>query len=55
MVARLISVNEDTELSDLHDVFQQVLGWGGDLGFQSFPKMVRISFDYTNQLVYMFS
>jgi Plasmid pRiA4b ORF-3-like protein. len=33
MVARLISVNEDTELSDLHDVFQQVLGWGGDLGY----------------------
>src|SRR4029077_20001368 len=33
MVARLISVNEDTELSDLHDVFQQALGWGGDLGY----------------------
>ena len=33
MVARLISVSEDTELSDLHDVFQQVLGWGGDLGY----------------------
>ena len=32
MVARLISVNEGTELSDLHDVFQQVLGWSGDLG-----------------------
>ena len=32
MVARLISVSEDTELSDLHDVFQQVLGWSGDLG-----------------------
>jgi hypothetical protein len=27
MVARLISVSDDTELSDLHDVFQQVLGW----------------------------
>ena len=27
MVAHLMSVNEDTELSDLHDVFQQVLGW----------------------------
>jgi hypothetical protein len=24
MVARLISVNDDAELSDLHDVFQQV-------------------------------
>ena len=33
MVARLISVSEDTELSDLHDVFQQVLGWSGDLGY----------------------
>ena len=33
MVARLISVNEDTELSDLHDVFQRVLGWGGDLRY----------------------
>ena len=32
MVARLISVSEDTELSDFHDVFQQVMGWGGDLG-----------------------
>jgi hypothetical protein len=28
MAARLISVSEDTELSDLHDVFQQVLGIG---------------------------
>ena len=33
MVARLISVSEDTELSDLHDVFQQVLGWSGGLGY----------------------
>ena len=33
MVARLISVSEDTELSDLHDVFQQILGWSGDLGY----------------------
>jgi hypothetical protein len=33
MVARLISVSDDTELSDLHDVFQQVLGWSGDLGY----------------------
>src|SRR5258705_13726280 len=47
MVARLISVSDDTELSDLHDVFQQVLGWSGDLGysfrihgkeFNSFPR-----------------
>ena len=33
MVARLISVSDDTELSDLHDVFQRVLGWSGDLGY----------------------
>jgi len=33
MVARLISVSDDTELSDLRDVFQQVLGWSGDLGY----------------------
>ena len=33
MVARLLSVSDDTELSDLHDVFQQVLGWSGDLGY----------------------
>jgi Plasmid pRiA4b ORF-3-like protein len=39
MVARLISVNEDTELSDLHDVFQQVLGWGGDLGYPFRPRL----------------
>jgi hypothetical protein len=32
MVARLISVSDDTELSDLHDVFLQVLGWSGELG-----------------------
>ena len=30
---RLISVSDDTELSDLHDVFQQVLGWSGELGY----------------------
>ena len=33
MVARLISVSDDTELSDLHDVFQRVMGWSGDLGY----------------------
>ncbi|HET6892763.1 MAG TPA: plasmid pRiA4b ORF-3 family protein, partial [Pyrinomonadaceae bacterium] len=33
MVARLISVSDDAELSDLHDVFQQILGWSGDLGY----------------------
>jgi hypothetical protein len=33
MLARLVSVSEDTELTDLHDVFQQVLGWSGQLGY----------------------
>jgi hypothetical protein len=33
MVARLISVSDDTELSDLNDVFQRVLGWSGELGY----------------------
>jgi hypothetical protein len=33
MVARLISVSDDTELSDFHDVFQHVMGWSGDLGY----------------------
>ena len=33
MVARLISVSDDTELSDLHDVFQQVMCWNGDRGY----------------------
>ena len=26
MVARLISMSDETELSDLHDIFQQVVG-----------------------------
>jgi hypothetical protein len=34
MVARLISVSDDTELSDFRDVFQHVMGWSGDLGHQ---------------------
>ena len=33
MVARIMSVSDDTELTDLHDVFQQVLGWSGQLGY----------------------
>ena len=33
MVARLISVSDETELSDLDDVFQRVMGWSGDLGY----------------------
>jgi hypothetical protein len=30
---RLISVRYDMELTDLHDVFQRVLGWAGELGY----------------------
>jgi hypothetical protein len=33
MVVRLMSVSDDTELTDLHDVFHQVLGWSGQLGY----------------------
>src|SRR5690242_11496778 len=33
MVARLLSVSDDTELPALHDIFQQVLGWRGQLGY----------------------
>jgi|SRR5271165_2676322 len=33
MVARLISASDDTELTDLHDVFQRVLGWSGNVGY----------------------
>src|SRR5690348_14726387 len=33
MVVRLLSVSDDTELPDLHDAFQQVLGWSGRLGY----------------------
>jgi hypothetical protein len=33
MVVRLLSVSDDTELPDLHDAFQQVLGWSGQLGY----------------------
>jgi len=33
IVARPISVSDDTELSDLHDILQHVSGWNGDLGY----------------------
>jgi len=32
MVVRLLSVSDDTELTALHEIFQQVLGWSGQLG-----------------------
>ena len=38
MVARLLSVSDDTELSDLHDVFQQVLGWSVGYSFRIHGK-----------------
>jgi hypothetical protein len=42
MVARLMSVSDDTELTDLHDVFQQVLGGVVSLGIP-FRSMGRSS------------
>ena len=33
MVIRLISVSDQTQLPDFHDVFRAVLGWSGDLGY----------------------
>ena len=33
MVIRLISVSDQTQLLDFHDVFRAVLGWSGDLGY----------------------
>ena len=33
MVVRLLSVSDDMELPALHDAFQQVLGWSGQLGY----------------------
>jgi hypothetical protein len=32
MVVRLLAVSDDTELTALHEIFQQVLGWSGQLG-----------------------
>jgi hypothetical protein len=42
MVVRLMSVSDDTELTDLHDVFHQVLGWSGQLDIP-FGSMGRSS------------
>lgn len=33
MVIRLISVSDQMQLPDFHDVFRAVLGWSGDLGY----------------------
>jgi len=33
MVIRVVSVPDDTELTDLHEIFQPILGWNLDLGY----------------------
>jgi hypothetical protein len=33
MVIRLVSVSDQMQLPDFHDVFRAILGWQGDLGF----------------------
>jgi hypothetical protein len=33
MVIRLVSVSDHLDLPDFHDVFQTLLGWSGDLGY----------------------
>jgi hypothetical protein len=33
MVVRVLSIPEDVEITDLHDVFLSMLGWQHDLGF----------------------
>lgn len=33
MVIRLISVSDQLELNEFHEVFQTVLGWSGDVGY----------------------
>jgi Plasmid pRiA4b ORF-3-like protein len=33
IVARVFSISDDVEITDLHDVFLSMLGWQHDLGF----------------------
>jgi Plasmid pRiA4b ORF-3-like protein len=33
IVARVFSISDDVEITDLHDVFLSMLGWQQDLGF----------------------
>ena len=33
IVARVFSISDDVEITDLHDVFLRLLGWQHDLGF----------------------
>src|ERR687892_2359711 len=51
MVIRLISVSDQLQLPDFHDIFRAILGWAGDLGyiirihgqeFNSFRRKTRL-------------
>jgi len=33
LVIRLVSVSDQMQLPDFHDVFRTILGWRGDLGY----------------------
>lgn len=33
MIIRLVSVSDQLELPELHEVFRAILGWSGDLGY----------------------
>jgi hypothetical protein len=33
MVIRLVSVSDQMELPEFHEVFRAILGWNGDLGY----------------------
>jgi len=33
IVARVFSISDDVEITDLHDVFLSMVGWQHDLGF----------------------
>jgi hypothetical protein len=33
MVIRLVSVSDQLQLPELHDIFRAILGWDGDLGY----------------------
>ncbi len=33
MVIRLISVSDQLQLPNFHDIFRAILGWDGDLGY----------------------
>ena len=45
MVARLISVSDDTELSDLHDVFQRVLAGPSTVKLLDLPGAATLRLD----------